>query len=737
MRSRIIATTAVLAAFAITFSAEGARSRALLIGINDYTASRLKDDGRPAGGRDWANLDGALNDVDVMRELLESSYDFKPPDVVTLKDQQATRRQIVAAIARLIAATEKDDVVLFYYSGHGSQVRNSRSVEEDGLDESLVPADSRRGAADIRDKELRDWFNRIVDRGARLTVILDSCHSGSGARGQDGVRNVKPDLRDVRDASIGPEPEDRGAVILAAAQDFDPAFEMKDDVFRGAFTWALVRALRDHRDEPLDDVFARTRALLHATHPAQDPVLAGLPAVRSRPFLGNAIHRRSRQPAIAIERIEANGTYVVQGGWMSGITVGSELRFAESPDVRLRITKLRGISRAEAQRIGPASRATLPAGELLEIVNWAPPPGTPLRVWIPRAGDGVLRFARRLRETALARGIRWIDDPIEAKPEYFVRWRDGWELAGPTFITRTTTPLDGVPDGASLFVQLPAPGDLADAIRGVEGVELTDGPENADYVLAGRIGGKGVEYAYMRPGVSLDDAGKSPLPLRTAWHSKASALSLREVLERLERVHAWHDLESPAQAAAYYSLAIRRTDDGVIVEDGILLGEQTHHLVLRAKPAPRDGVFTRYIYAFVIDSAGESVLLFPRSTRGGVENRLPVTAEAGKPIANPPAEIELDQDPFIVTEPHGPDTYFLLSTDEPLLALSSLEWAGVRGEKGGRGPDDPPLSPLERLLARKLSGARGDPDTRDIRTPPNWTIEKVTFRSVEPKKSTP
>ena len=59
---------------------------------------------------------------------------------------------------RLAAAASKDDVVFVYFAGHGSQVRNSKSDEPDLLDESIVPADSRRGAPDIRDKELRRIF---------------------------------------------------------------------------------------------------------------------------------------------------------------------------------------------------------------------------------------------------------------------------------------------------------------------------------------------------------------------------------------------------------------------------------------------------------------------------------------------------------------------------------------------------------------------------------------------------
>src|SRR5437764_2544022 len=63
------------------------RRLALLVGINDYTASRLR---APAGNmppsqdREWPNLEGAVTDVEMMRELLLQLYGFAPGDVVTL-----------------------------------------------------------------------------------------------------------------------------------------------------------------------------------------------------------------------------------------------------------------------------------------------------------------------------------------------------------------------------------------------------------------------------------------------------------------------------------------------------------------------------------------------------------------------------------------------------------------------------------------------------------------------------
>ena len=87
--------------------------------------------------------------------------------------------------------------------------------------------------------------------GAHLTVLLDACHSGSGVRGRRRSRvrqrSVRRDERDVADgASSGPPPEDRGALVLSAAQDYDRAWEMRDD--RGRMQWRPLFAQIDFDD---------------------------------------------------------------------------------------------------------------------------------------------------------------------------------------------------------------------------------------------------------------------------------------------------------------------------------------------------------------------------------------------------------------------------------------------------------------------------------------------------------
>jgi hypothetical protein len=741
--------------FGVDLHAQSAgRRRALLVGINDYSASRIAAPAPsgpgPAAGRQWPSLTGAVNDVNAIAEMLTLLYGFERGDILTITDQDATRTAILQALRQqLVEPAAPGDMLLFYYAGHGSQVRNSLSDEPDLLDESLVPADSLRGAPDIRDKELRPLFNRILDRGARLTVILDSCHSGSGARGLPtgaAVRGVAPDLRDIRDgAKGGPRPENRGALVITAAEDFGDAHEIREEgQMHGAFSAAWMHAMRDASPgEMAKDTFLRAQARLRAGTPFQDPVLAGTTSVTLVPFLGTRIDRRGERTVVAIEMVRGDGTVVLQGGWANGLSIGSELRLLDEPEssTRLSVTTLLGLGRSEAAVIG--SGAALPAaihsGSLLEVAGWAASPAK-LRVWMPQARTNVRELralARTLEAKAAARHLRWITDPLDSTPKVLLRpGAGGWEMLTTGGLREplgsddaAIAALERIPTGSSLFVQFPAPAGLVETIgvgpgTDCDGVDPVEGAEEADYVLVGRFASRGLGYAWLRPAMKRADRGKSGLPLRSAWVAQTGnlgdeALALRKHVLCLRRIQGWHLLESPSEGRSPYALARRRQRDNEL-ERGPMTGGEKYDLLLRAASLPMPStVRKQYVYAFTIDSNGKSDLLFPPS--GSVENRFPVSVSPSAIVPDPPMEIPLSHSSFHVSSPYGIDTYFLLTTDEPLPDTGIFNWGGVRSGRS--------QSPLEQLISLTGTSTRG----RRIVTPVSWSIEKVVCESVPPR----
>jgi len=419
----------------LTAPAEAGTRRALLIGINRYTpavstsgksgtanksAQAVATDAASAGRAALPDLSGAVNDAQAMQAIL-ARYEFPPEHVRVLLNEQATRANILAAIKeQLVISSQKGDEVFFHYSGHGSQVVNSRSSEADKMDETLVPADASAGAPDIRDKELRRLFNDILDKGARLTVIIDSCHSGSVARGLANpgqARNVPPDTRDIaaRVANEAPDPrpdpENRGALILSAAQDYQSAYEVTDDESQskqkhGAFTLALWKTLRTaNRKEPAEQVFRRARALLRTDGKLQDPVLAGSAERRQAPLFGSNAQLTTSEITIAVQEVNANGGIALQGGLAAGLRRGCELeRMPEKgneSNARIRVEQVDGWNRSTARMISGEAKA-IRAGDFFKLVKWAAPDVPDVRVWLsPAIADADL--ARVAKELAALR----------------------------------------------------------------------------------------------------------------------------------------------------------------------------------------------------------------------------------------------------------------------------------------------------------------------------------------------
>lgn len=767
MRYALALTTCSLLLTAALGAQTPARRRAVLVGIDDYSASRLPGPrDAKVDTRDWRDLKGAVRDVQTLRALLMLLYGFEERDIVTLTDQEATRAAILQAIDKhLVAPAAKGDSVFFYFAGHGSQVPNSRSDELDHLDESIIPADSRRGAPDIRDKELRTRFNAILDRGARLTLLLDHCYSGSSFRGlPTGARprGIRPATLDVKDGTnYGPRPETRGALVLAATQDLDSAWEIRDEQgqFHGAFSWAFIRAIRDAAtDESAQETFLRAHARMRAEIPYQDPLLAGSADARLRPFLGTRADRRTdrQRPIVAVEGVQPDGTVIVRGGWVNGLSVGSELRIVndgvssadssadndKDPASRLTITRL-GIDRSTARMAGTrAMPQTVHSGSLLEVVGWAAPPGRPLRIWAPRT-DGTAKsiaaLARRIYADAQKRNLQWITDPLQDTPTHVLRpAANAWELLERNGASSTVSEAEipaaliRIPRGSSLFVQFAAPSALLsemavgpDSKR--EGIEIVDSAQDADYILAGRYTASRLEFAWLRPLVRHDDAHKSGLPPQSAWilqndrdaTLRDSATSLRDALLKLRRIHGWYHLVSPPGPRPPYQLALQRESNGEIVKDGSLIGQEDYRVVLTPTGTRAVQSVPRFYYAFVIDSRGKSFLAFPQRATGSVENRFPL------PAGDPTTPLRLgDNAVFSIREPYGVDTYFLLSTDEPLPNPSVLEWDGLRAPQWTE-----PLTALEQLFLLTIDPTRG---ARPLTTS-QWSIEKVTFESVAPR----
>ena len=149
-----------------------AANYALLVGIETYQQSGIN------------SLPGCTNDAELMRRALTDTFGFPAENIEIVLNSQATFRGIEAAFWRLSGLAQPGDVVTFYYSGHGTHVPDDNGDEADGVDEALCPTDISRANPDswLRDDTLAEWLAQL--RTEKVTVILDSCFSGTATRSE-------------------------------------------------------------------------------------------------------------------------------------------------------------------------------------------------------------------------------------------------------------------------------------------------------------------------------------------------------------------------------------------------------------------------------------------------------------------------------------------------------------------------------------------------------------------------
>lgn len=165
--------------------------RALFVGINQYEANVVIDQMAT-----FPALGGCVNDVVVIRDLLakDPTIDLQ---AITLADHQATKDNIVKAFEEHLGKAGPEDVVLFYYSGHGTVEKADADVwtsESDGRLEGIVCyyTQGESGKFLLSDKELRYLLANLYDQTrAHIVTIFDCCHSGDNTRAALGEPVIK------------------------------------------------------------------------------------------------------------------------------------------------------------------------------------------------------------------------------------------------------------------------------------------------------------------------------------------------------------------------------------------------------------------------------------------------------------------------------------------------------------------------------------------------------------------
>jgi metacaspase-1 len=227
--------------------------KALCVGINDY----------PIEG---ADLKGCVNDAQAWAGLLVDHYDFPAPDVTVLTDAAATKAGVIDGLKSLLAGAGYGDVLVFTNSSHGSYIPDT-SGDEETYDETMCPYDIRDNA--LVDDDFRELFANLP-RGVKLSVISDSCHSGTVTRAfiADNVPGLSfPDDRRIRFLNpallrggpiltnpLAARPRSRLAypqrtmkhVLVSGCTDQEYSYDaLIGGTYHGAMTYHAIKAIED------------------------------------------------------------------------------------------------------------------------------------------------------------------------------------------------------------------------------------------------------------------------------------------------------------------------------------------------------------------------------------------------------------------------------------------------------------------------------------------------------------
>jgi len=330
---------------------------ALFVGIDNYRSPNV------------TSLRGCVNDVKAMAAFVRAKLNLSDDNIrlftsseegTEAPDSLASRANILAGFEWLLGQAKANDQIFVHYSGHGSQAPTvDPNNEPDGLDETIVPCDSRmvgpNGAQvyDVLDKEIKTYIDLIEASGAFVTIFFDCCHSGSGTRGEYQkvlTRKTREDSRTRSLETLEPRTAARlaeqiklppqqatasgwhisgGHVLLAGCRDEQLSHEYRDPEsgsWHGATTFFLLQSLRGAQETTTwGQVYDSVRTRVNALYNNQMPQLEG-PENRTI-FGGLSV---PADPHLLVERVESDGTNThvyINGGPPVGLTMNSRVDF--------------------------------------------------------------------------------------------------------------------------------------------------------------------------------------------------------------------------------------------------------------------------------------------------------------------------------------------------------------------------------------------------------------------------
>ncbi len=221
---------------------------ATIVGVSKYTympsLNYTKDDAYRMDAFLQSTRGGALDDDQIQ----------------LLVDEQATRKGILTAVQKSFAKADANDVVIFYFSGHG-------------LDGSIIPIDFNGYQNKILYQEIADIIKK--SKAKQKIIITDACYSGSLMASKSPYSTELTGFYNAL-ADAG-----EGTVFITSSKQQE--YSMEDQGLRsGVFSYYLIKGLKGAADNNRNGIVTITELfnfvstnVRNYTAGAQSPQISG------------------------------------------------------------------------------------------------------------------------------------------------------------------------------------------------------------------------------------------------------------------------------------------------------------------------------------------------------------------------------------------------------------------------------------------------------------------------------
>ena len=263
-------TLAMVLGLSMAMDSARAEDYALIVGVGKFESPGV------------SSLAGVEHDFNAVRKDMMELFRIPPSRIIALQDKQATRQRILSALDNYKSDLKKGDRLFFYFSGHGTSVKNRGAGQFTRLlpyqSGAVLPYDAvlNGGSQAIVNSLIvgrRDLFPRLStmdEKGVKVYAFFDSCYSGNAVRSvnlaegfstrQQTIGFDQDDLEDEEDCdNCEQEPMEqpypyKNVFFLSAAAETEVALDIDhklieqyptvDKNYHGAFTDALLRSWR-------------------------------------------------------------------------------------------------------------------------------------------------------------------------------------------------------------------------------------------------------------------------------------------------------------------------------------------------------------------------------------------------------------------------------------------------------------------------------------------------------------